>query len=123
MNSASQDQRCGWSGSVGQFLDLASNEWLTAVKAFHRECMLEPPSDAQIAAWSDERRVLAEQLTSLIASRPQATTWSIVFEFELPRERGRRPDVVLLAGSDIIVLEFKGHNQVLPAHVDQTAAY
>ena len=32
----------------------------------------------------------------------------LVFEYELPREKGRRPDVLLLSGRNLLVLEFKG---------------
>jgi hypothetical protein len=43
----------------------------------------------------------------LIAARPAAEEWGLVLEFELPLE-ARRVDALLLAGTTIIVLEFKG---------------
>ena len=46
-------------------------------------------------------------LGEVVASNPRAKNWAVVFEYELPRERGRRPDVVILTGSQVIVLEFK----------------
>jgi DUF2075 family protein len=51
------------------------------------------------------------------------SSWNVVFEFELPFEGGRRPDVLLLAGDAIIVLEFKGSPAVDASQVDQVAAY
>jgi hypothetical protein len=42
---------------------------------------------------------------------------------ELPRERGRRPDVVMLAADTIVVLEFKDHHSALRPHIDQVASY
>ena len=42
---------------------------------------------------------------------------------ELPRERGRRPDVVILIGGTVLVLEFKDYRVPLQAHIDQVAAY
>ena len=46
-----------------------------------------------------------------------------MFEYELPRERGRRPDVALLVGGTVLVLEFKDYRAPLRAHIDQVAAY
>jgi len=47
----------------------------------------------------------------------------IIFEYELPRERGRRPDVVILVGPTVVVLEFKDYRTARQAHIDQVAAY
>lgn len=48
----------------------------------------------------------------------------MIFEYELPRERGCRPDVVLLAHTTtVVVLEFKDVASPWQAHIDQTAAY
>ena len=41
-------------------------------------------------------------------ANPSAAEWSVILEYELPMEGGRRPDVVVLAGETVIVLEFKG---------------
>ena len=49
--------------------------------------------------------------------------WSIVLEYELPRERGRRPDAVVLTPGTAIVLEFKGASAPLRADLDQVRAY
>ncbi len=54
---------------------------------------------------------------------PRAKDWAVIFEYELPRERGRRPDVVILTGSQVLVLEFKETAALQRAHVDQVAAY
>ncbi|MDP9227131.1 MAG: DUF2075 domain-containing protein [Actinomycetota bacterium] len=47
----------------------------------------------------------------------------MVFEFELPFEGGRRPDVVLIAGDTVVVLEFKTNPVVDASQLDQVAAY
>jgi len=50
-------------------------------------------------------------------------SWSVVFEFELPCEGGRRPDVVVLAGSSVVVIEFKSTAAPTIAHLDQVRGY
>ena len=62
----------------------------------------------------------ASCVTRSLMQRP---TTGIVFEFELPFEGGRRPDVVVLAGRSILVLEFKSSPIVDAAQIDQAGAY
>jgi len=47
----------------------------------------------------------------------------LVFEYELPRERGRRPDLIVIADGSIVVVEFKGYPDPSPASVDQACDY
>jgi hypothetical protein len=81
------------------------------------------PDGLQIAAWRGEYGVLSVTLREIVASVARAEKWAVIFEYELPRERGRRPDIVILTGSQVIVLEFKETRLLLRAHVDQVAAY
>lgn len=112
----------GWAGSVGAFLAEPRDTWL---KALDRHCVSlhgQLTSGSQTEAWRDEWTVTQSALTSLAATMP-IERWSIVFEFELPFEGGRRPDAVLLAGQTVIVLEFKQSRLVTGAHLDQVEAY
>jgi hypothetical protein len=54
---------------------------------------------------------------------PDSSQWGIAFEYELPRERGRRLDIAILAGDSVLVIEFKDFADTLQAHIDQVAAY
>lgn len=82
-----------------------------------------PPSGEQVAAWRGEYEILGVTLREIAGSVPRARQWAVIFEYELPRERGRRPDVVILTGSQVLVLEFKETAALQHAHVDQVAAY
>jgi len=53
----------------------------------------------------------------------ESSKWGIVFEYQLPRERGRRPDVLILTGCSLQVIEFKGRHVAEQADVDQLTAY
>jgi hypothetical protein len=77
---------------------------------------MEPAGDSQKRAWHHCFLVLRDQLRDLCDGY-------IVFEYELPRERGRRPDVVILIGGTVFVLEFKDYRVAHQAHIDQVAAY
>ncbi len=113
----------GWAGSVEQFLEASDVAWIEALAEHHLALMMQPPSGSQLAAWRDELRVMRASLRDVCIAAPYATEWSIVFEYELPLEGGRRPDVVVLAGAAVVVIEFKGAPRLEPASIDQVAAY
>ena len=64
-----------------------------------------PPLD-QMSAWQGELAVIAATIPALLRGAPAAADWGLLLEYEIPR-RQRRIDAVLLAGSVILVLEFK----------------
>ena len=119
---APQNNPCGWSGSIHTFLSLAKTDWLTALQEHHQRCMNCPADQSQLLAWDHEFDLLTKELKQLIQVKPVLKTYTIIFEYELPRERGRRPDVIIL-GSSIFVLEFKDYAKILQAHIDQVSAY
>ena len=79
-----------------------------------------PLGESQVRAWKDCFDVLMEQLPAIDKTHPN---FDIVFEYCLPYESGRRPDVLLISKEQVIVLEFKQNFRVIHADIDQTAAY
>lgn len=114
---------CGWCGSIKEFLSLTLDIWLDGMISHHKRCMQMLPAESQKTAWEDCYTVLQKSFTSLLEKRPEASDWFVIFEYELPRERGRRPDVLLLSGDTILVMEFKRLHVALRAHIDQIDAY
>jgi hypothetical protein len=114
---------CGWSGTIHGFLSLQKQDWLTSLLEHHQRCMNCPADESQYLAWAHSFDILQAELNKLTRIQPDSGKFSIIFEYELPRERGRRPDVVILGSSMIFVLEFKDYGKILQAHVDQVDAY
>ena len=114
----------GWAGSVGELANAVPAGILMDLSDHHRALLLQAPSSSQVTAWRDEIEIMREALSECVAANPLAAEWSVVFEYELPMEGGRRPDVVVLAGETVVVLEFKGGmvRPTVPA-VDQVNAY
>ncbi|HEX7094705.1 MAG TPA: hypothetical protein VF183_02400 [Acidimicrobiales bacterium] len=81
------------------------------------------PSPSQIAAWDEEGRIMRATLRDICVAEPKAVDWGVAFEYELPLENGRRPDVVVLAGRTVVVLEFKQQSEPSAAAIDQVRAY
>lgn len=113
----------GWAGSVAQFLETPQNVWLASLRSHHLGLYAEAPAKTQVTAWVDEHQVVTEALRKVCVARPDSTKWSVAFEYELPLEGGRRPDMVILAGDHVLVLEFKQSALVEPAAIDQVDAY
>jgi Uncharacterized conserved protein (DUF2075) len=118
-----EDRTWGWAGSVREFLALSGEQYLVALSEHHFSCCHQQPSASQVAAWRDTRKVMSFAMAEIAAANASSTDWWLVFEYELPRERGRRPDVVLLADNKVIVLEFKQQGMPDRAFVDQVEAY
>jgi DUF2075 family protein len=116
-------QSCGWYGSIKDFLSIPKDRWLASLEDYHQKHLREPASASQITAWDNSYKVLQTELRQLGEKIQSAVEWAIIFEYELPREKGRRPDVLLLGPGTIFVIEFKDFMSILQAHVDQVDAY
>lgn len=115
--------RAGWIGTIRDFLIGDREAWVESLENHIQSSLGETASQANRAAWLNSYRVLKDQLGQVATRRPDVQDWGIAFEYELPRERGRRVDVGILAGESVVILEFKDFVDTLQAHVDQVAAY
>jgi hypothetical protein len=112
-----------WYGTIADFLMLAPDDWLTAMAENYQQLYRQRAAATQRQAWTDCAQVLRSQLQPLVGLRSESAAWTLVFEYELPGEGGRRPDLVLLAAGTIVVFEFKQKSTAAPADLDQVAAY
>jgi len=97
--------------------------FLDALTAHHKKAMNESPSQSQIVAWRNSFTDLQKAILQLQNRVPESSHWSIICEYVLPRERGRRPDVIIIGGNDIFVLEFKAYSIPQQSHLDQVSTY
>ncbi len=132
MTPAFTSDACAWHGPVSVFLEATAadrrgargdSDLLTALTTHCHRCMNMGPDVGQVSAWRHEIAVLRQSLADAAARVLRAQHWEVIFEYELPRERGRRPDVVILTGSQVMVLEFKDAATAQLSHIDQVAAY
>ncbi|MCU0526650.1 MAG: DUF2075 domain-containing protein [Elainella sp. Prado103] len=115
--------RWGWMGQIRDFLALPIEQWLTQLKDNYQQLYQQRSAPTQQQAWQDCGQICQQQLQRLVQTRSESQDWLLIFEYELLREGGRRPDLVLLAGDQILVLEFKQKSKPSPADLDQVAAY
>lgn len=110
-------ENCYWHSSIATMKTCSQNTIIEQLKLQDEKLFDgKKTSASQITAWEDE----LEQIYSLIFGLPY--NWEIILEYILPREY-RRPDVILLTGKEVIVLEFKQYNEVHFSHIDQVRGY
>lgn len=119
-----ENDRCCYVGTVAEFLNLKVDDWKDyMIKRFHQvypELPLEEDENrGQIKAWKNCFRVMQDTLAN--AEHPE--TNYIVFEYKLPYEGGRRPDVLLINPSEVVVLEFKDWDYYQVSQADQLIGY
>ena len=113
----------GWSGSIREFLETPSSLVEGALQKHIFSLFAHGASQSQNDAWIEEIEVLRITFRSLAIARPDSLNWSLIFEFELPLEGGRRPDVIVLGPNQLLILEFKQNSILNRASIDQVAAY
>lgn len=116
-------ERYGWKGSISSFLEITDDEIIDRLSIQHINEFKSDPNHQQIAAWKNSLGILRTEMKKLVDHRKDSEEWVLVFEYELLREGSRRPDVVLLDGEYIIVVEFKDYDKIHTSHIDQVQEY
>lgn len=113
----------GWSGSVRDFLNEPQSTIELSLETHLNGLLGLNAAGSQIEAWIEEIDVLKKAFRDLSISRPSCLRWSVILEYELPLEGGRRPDVIILGPNKIFVFEFKQDPVLNRSSLDQVAAY
>jgi hypothetical protein len=109
----------GWAGSVREFVAADPRSTAHVLAEQHRQHYPDWAGREQASAWEHELSWLSAAFHAIEG----AGDWGLVLEYELPFEGGRRPDAVVLAGDNILVLEFKERSGASRADIDQVDAY
>jgi hypothetical protein len=107
----------GWASSFPEFRAAPAVQIRGSLQDFLRDV-----SSEQIRAWDLSIPPLQREVSEVLLQDTVATDYTAVLEYELPLEY-RRPDVVLLMGGAVLVLELKGHRRADRADIDQAAGY
>jgi phage repressor protein C with HTH and peptisase S24 domain len=110
--------RSGWHSTLGKFVTADPRAVLEDLRRFIKDA-----SPEQVAAWHKSIDLVQDEGRGVIEAHPTAESHGSLWEYELPREGGRRPDVILLQDSAILVIEFKNKPHVNVGDIDQVAAY
>ncbi|MFT4407481.1 DNA/RNA helicase domain-containing protein [Bacillus cereus] len=109
----------GWAGTIEQFKQLDVHFFVTQLlNHVYKTNVNDPKIDSQKRAWIDSYNKLQD-----LFNRFSNLDASLIFEYEILRGGGRRPDVLLLINGYLIVLECKSYNNVSPSEYIQTSLY
>lgn len=106
-----------YADSIENFLRTEKTAWKKEMRSAFKEESDLPLGQSQIDAWADCYDVLQRELSGDLSG------FRIVFEYVLPYENGRRPDVLLVSNEAVIILEFKRKPIVYVEDLDQAADY
>lgn len=109
--------RYGWESDFPEFSSAQPSVVRERLESFVTDA-----SPEQVRAWRDCIPPLQAEVEEVLVRDVLAKHYSAILEYELPLE-SRRPDVLLLVGSGVMVIELKGKQEPSQADVDQAAAY
>jgi hypothetical protein len=107
----------GWDSSFSDFREAHPRQIREQLAAFIADATPE-----LIRSWDDSIPPLQTEVSEVLVRDELARQYSAILEYELPME-SRRPDVILLVGAGVMVLELKGKTSPSQADLDQAAAY
>ena len=107
----------GWASSFPDFQSASAFRIRGSLQDFLRDV-----SSEQVRAWDLSIPPLQREVGEVLLDDSLATEYTAILEYELPLEF-RRPDVVLLMGGAVLILELKGRQHANRADIDQAAGY
>jgi hypothetical protein len=109
--------RYGWQSDFPSFREAAPAHIRERLRGFVVDA-----SPEQERAWRDAIPTLQAEVDEVLVRDHLASAYSAILEYELPMD-ARRPDVVLLVGGGVMVVELKGKLAPSQADLDQASAY
>jgi len=109
--------RYGWQSDFHDFRETPPQVIRERLSAFVADA-----SPEQHRAWADSIPPLQGEVAKSIVTNTLARDYSAILEYMLPME-SRRPDVILLIGGSVMIVELKGKTRPSQADLDQVAAY
>ncbi|WP_298830102.1 DNA/RNA helicase domain-containing protein [uncultured Planococcus sp.] len=104
--------------SAKKFFQMSLEEFMNQMKLNYIDICGEAAHILQENAWKDSFIMLNTHLSELKKFQVY-----MIFEYVLPREGGRRPDLLIVTSSEVLVIEFKEKARFQQADVDQVSAY
>lgn len=109
--------RVGWQSDFPDFRSADPSVIRERLAAFITDA-----SPEQLRAWKDAIKPLQDEVSEVLVRDQLASSYSAILEYELPLD-ARRPDVILLIGAGVMVVELKGKITPSQADIDQASAY
>ncbi|NEW79026.1 MAG: DUF2075 domain-containing protein [Gelidibacter sp.] len=104
--------------SVYEIINLSSSDIIWNIKNFlDAELDINEFSNGQILAWEKSIKLLKSIFIK------ENGNWQIIFEFPIPLSSGKRPDILLINGVTIFLIEVKNKSNYTLGDIDQLKGY
>ncbi len=104
--------------TVSQIKEFSTSNIIENIKSFlYSELALENFSEGQILSWKKSIVLLKSIFVK------ENNFWKIIFEFPIPLSSGKRPDILLINGTTIFLIEVKNKKEYSQADLDQINGY
>mgnify|MGYP005991647129 CR=1 FL=1 len=118
MSTSKDTQKIKKIYSVKDIKELSKHYIIENIKCFlENELNFKMHSKGQVIAW-EETIILLKDIF-----KKDNPNWKIIFEFPIPMSSGKRPDLLLLNGINVFLIEFKNKSSYTLADVDQVKNY
>ncbi len=114
---------CGGYGSVDDFLATNIDQYINSLKSFMSNDLDLKVGEEQIIAWKDSYSFLREGFERLIQVNPKYNRLYIAFEYAVPMEGSRRPDLLLFSKDKVILFQFKRKSNYSYDDIEQVIGF
>ena len=111
--------KAGWYNTIDEFMQIDTETIIDNLKQNDFEEFSRDSSPQQVSAWKNSIKILKKEFKNFA----NLAKYTLIFEYMLPREGGRRPDVILLSKNHVLIFEFEDYSIIKKDHIDQVSAY
>lgn len=96
----------GFESDISDFLTCGTDSIVGSLAGTLARSGISDQRSSQIRVWQEQVDLLKATLGRLVRNHPSLGSGHVILEYDIPR-RQKRPDVIFLVGSAVIVVEFK----------------
>lgn len=115
--------QAGWLGTAEEFLATPREQFVRRLRDFINYDVNMPTSRSQVESWYNIYDILLSMVQLWSSTNANLRFIHFLFEYCIPRERGRRVDLVVLTNRHLDIIEFKGDSTIRAEYVAQLESY
>lgn len=115
--------QAGWLGTAEEFLATSRDQLVRSLRDFVNYEVNLPTPRSQVESWQNIYDTLSSVLHAWLSCNVNLRLVHLILEYCIPRERGRRVDLIVLINRDVDIIEFKGDSTIRAEYVTQLDSY
>lgn len=115
--------QAGWVGTGEEFLATSRERFVQCLRDFVNYEVNMPTPRSQVESWHGIYNLITTLLQVWLSKHVNPSLVHLILEYCIPRERGRRVDLIMLTNRQIDIIEFKGDSIIRAEYVTQLESY